>query len=83
MTFKKTLFTTIAVAMVAGSTGAAVAQPIFDRMKEDAARRAENKAVREAEHPQPAAQTAHAGQTAPAETTTAQTAPAPTPAAGQ
>jgi hypothetical protein len=80
MSFKKIILPAIAIAMMASAAGPAMAQNRFmDQAKEAANRRAENKAVREAEHPDaaPAATTASSATPKPAETTPAQTAPAP------
>jgi hypothetical protein len=82
----------LASILIMGSTVPVFAQGILDRMKEDAQRRAENKAVMEAEHPKdnttaaaPAANTSTPATTAPAtapapSTTEAQATPAPAPA---
>lgn len=81
MSFKKIILPAIAIAMMGAIAAPAMAQNRFmDQGKESANRRAENKAVREAEHPDaaPAAATASAATPKPAETTpAAQTAPAP------
>jgi hypothetical protein len=81
MTFTRTIYAALSVAVIAGTfTAPAFAQNRFmDQAKESANRRAENKAVREAEHPDavaPAAATASTATPKPAETTpAAQTAP--------
>lgn len=80
MTFKKIILPAVAIALVAGAaTAPAFAQNRFmDEARDAANRRAENKAVREAEHPEaPATTTASTATPKPAETTpAAQTAPA-------
>lgn len=81
MTFNRIVYAALAAAVIAGATTApAFAQNRFmDQGREAAERRAENKAVREAEHPEtaPAAATASTATPKPAETTPAvQTAPA-------
>jgi len=79
MTHKKILYVALASALIVGGTAPAFAQGYLDRMKEAAERRAENKAVRDAENPPPAKP---ADATAPAQSaSTAPAAPAPaTPA---
>jgi len=73
MSYSKTLHVLLTFAVISGGTATAIAQPIFDRMREDAERRAEHKAVTDAEHPaattaadQPATQAAPATQATPA-----------------
>lgn len=73
MTHKRIAHALLTAALLAGATTPVFAQGILDRMKEDAQRRAENKAVMDAEHPQA---------TKPADTTTTPAAPA-APAAAQ
>jgi hypothetical protein len=96
MTHKKILRVVLVSALVAGGTAPAFAQGFLDRMKESAERRAENKAVRDAENPPPAkpadaaaapAQSASTAPAAPAPATpapaasqSAATTPAPAPA---
>ena len=46
----------LALVFAVGGMAPAYSQGVLDRMKEDAARRAENKAVRDAESPAPAKQ---------------------------
>lgn len=76
MEHTKRLRMTLALALVVGGATTAFAQPIFDRAREDAERRAEHQAVREAEHPQPKPVDATP---APASTETAAAAPTPAP----
>jgi hypothetical protein len=91
MSFKKIVLPAIAFVVAASASAPAFAQNRFmDQAREAAERRAENKAVREVEHPEaaPAAATASAATPKPAETTpAAQTAPAepaaPAPAPAQ
>jgi hypothetical protein len=52
MRYKKILQAALASALIIGATAPVYAQGLLDRMKEDAQRRAENKAVRDAENPQ-------------------------------
>jgi hypothetical protein len=52
MTLSKTMRGALALAFLMGGMATASAQGMLDRMKEDAQRRAENKAVMDAEHPQ-------------------------------
>lgn len=90
MTFTRTVYAALAAAVIAGCfTAPAFAQNRFmDQGREAAQRRAENKAVREAEHPEtaPAAATASTATPKPAETAPAaqsapaEPAPAPAPA---
>ncbi|HEY4077568.1 MAG TPA: hypothetical protein VGM26_11640 [Rhizomicrobium sp.] len=83
---RKSILPIAAIALIAGTyTAPAFAQNRFmDEAKAAADRRAENKAVREAEHPdttKPAAATASTATPTPAETApAAQTAPAQQPA---
>jgi hypothetical protein len=87
MTLSKTMRGALALAFLMGGVIPASAQGILDRMKEDAQRRAENKAVMDAEHPQdtktgtaPAAG-APSTTTAPSDPASSQPTPAPaTPA---
>src|ERR1700761_9315992 len=96
MAHRKFLYAALASALIAGSAAPAFAQGYLDRMKEAAARRAENKAVMDAEHPDnktatattakpadatPADATAAAATPAPATTAAAPAAPATTAAA--
>ena len=87
MNFGRKSIAALTLAIMAGAMVPALAQnPFMDRAKESAARRAENKAIREAEHPEPepAAQTANAAKpvapevapAAPAEAAAAPVAPA-------
>jgi hypothetical protein len=85
MTHKKILHAVLASALIVGGAAPAFAQGYLDRMKESAERRAENKAVRDAENPPPAKPAdaaaqpaAPAGTPAPAASTAA-AAPAPAP----
>jgi hypothetical protein len=85
---RKTILPIAAIALIAGTyTAPAFSQNRFmDEAKAAAERRAENKAVRDAEHPEqaakPAETTASTATPAPAETApAAQTAPAQQPAA--
>jgi hypothetical protein len=89
MIHKRILHAALASALLIGGTAPVFAQGYLDRMKEDAQRRAENKAVMDAENPAPAKKdntpaapaTAPApAATAPAEATTTAPAPAATPA---
>ena len=57
MIHKNILHATLASLLLAGTAAPALAQGVLDRMKEDAQRRAENKAVRDAENPPPAQKT--------------------------
>jgi len=76
----KTLRGALALTLLIGGTSPLFAQGLLDRMKEDAARRAENKAVMEAEHPADTQAAATPAAAAPA-ATPAPAAPAPaTPA---
>ena len=87
MMYRKILHAALASALLTGAAAPAFGQGILDRMKEDAQRRAENKAVREAENPSakkndaaPAAQPAQPTQnqsSSPAPTTAAPPPPAP------
>ena len=87
----KTMVGVLALAFAVSGMAPAYSQGILDRMKEDAARRAENKAVRDAENPPPAKQAnsnaAPAAPAAPAQPATAgaaaPAAPAQTPAPAQ
>jgi hypothetical protein len=91
MIHKRILHAALAAALLIGGTAPVFAQGYLDRMKEDAQRRAENKAVRDAENPPPAkpadtaAAPAQAASTAPATPAPPQAAPtAPaTPAPAQ
>jgi hypothetical protein len=89
MIHKRLLHAALASALLIGGTAPVFAQGYLDRMKEDAQRRAENKAVRDAENPPPAkpadttaapAQAASTAPAAPATPAPAQAAPAPAPA---
>jgi hypothetical protein len=51
MVNRKILQVALASVLIVGSAAPVFAQGILDRMKEDAQRRAENKAVMDAEHP--------------------------------
>ena len=81
----------LALALLMGGVPPAFSQGILDRMKEDAQRRAENRAVRDAENPAPAKAADAAAPAAPAQpATNAPPAPAapvapstPTPAPAQ
>ena len=76
MIHRTILHVALASALLIGGTAPVFAQGYLDRMKEDAQRRAENKAVMDAENPPPAKKT-----DAPAAPATASaTAPAPAPA---
>jgi hypothetical protein len=66
----------LALTLLIGGASPLFAQGFLDRMKEDAARRAENKAVMDAEHPKDT-QTAAAPAAAAPATTPAPAAPAP------
>jgi hypothetical protein len=85
MTHKKILHAVLASALIVGGAAPAFAQGYLDRMKEAAERRAENKAVRDAENPPPAKPADAAAQPAapagaPAQpASTAPAAPAPAP----
>ena len=57
MTRKRILQAAQASALMIGATAPVYAQGLLDRMKEDAQRRAENKAVMDAEKPQSAKKT--------------------------
>jgi hypothetical protein len=59
VTRKRILHAALASVMLIGGTTPVFAQGILDRMKEDTERRAENKAVRDAENPPPAKATAN------------------------
>jgi hypothetical protein len=72
---KRILHAALASVLLVGGTAPVFAQGFLDRMKEDAERRAENKAVRDAENPAPA-KPASAAQ-APAQTTAAAAPAAP------
>jgi hypothetical protein len=87
MARSKTMRGALALALLMGGMATASAQGILDRMKEDAQRRAENKAVMDAENPAPAKKAEEAA--APAAPAPAQSAsatpatpatPAPAPA---
>jgi hypothetical protein len=90
MAQSKTMRGALALALLMGGMATASAQGILDRMKEDAQRRAENKAVMDAENPAPAKKAdepttaATPAAPAPAESTSATPAtpatPAPAPA---
>jgi hypothetical protein len=54
MIHRTILHAVLASALLAGATAPVHAQGVLDRMKEDAQRRAENKAVMDAENPPPA-----------------------------
>ncbi len=75
MIHKRIVHAALASVLLLAGTAPVFAQGFLDRMKEDAERRAENKAVRDAENPQPA-QKADAPAAAPA-ATQAPAAPAP------
>ena len=88
----KTMVGVLALAFAVSGMAPAFSQGILDRMKEDAARRAENKAARDAENPPPAKQAdsaatpatpAAAAQPAAAQPAAAPAAPARTPAPAQ
>ncbi|HVV28215.1 MAG TPA: hypothetical protein VHC40_09645 [Rhizomicrobium sp.] len=87
MSFRKSVLPVFAIALIAGAyTAPALAQSRFmEEAKEAAERRAENDAVRKAEHPEaakPATATASTATPAPAETApAAQTAAPAAPAA--
>ena len=82
----------LVLALTIGGAASASAQGMLDRMKEDAQRRAENKAVRDAENPAPAKTTdaaaapaapaapAQSPANAPAAPATSAAPPTPTPA---
>jgi hypothetical protein len=53
MRYFKTLSVLLTLALTVVGTATVYAQPIFDRMKEDADRRAEHKAVMDADNPPP------------------------------
>jgi hypothetical protein len=72
---KRILYAALASVLLVGGTAPVFAQGYLDRMKEDAERRAENKAVRDAENPAPA-KPASAAQ-APAQSTAAAAPAAP------
>lgn len=87
MTHKRILHVLLTSMMLAGAVTPVMAQGLLDRMKEDAQRRAENKAIRDAENPPPAkpadatatpapAQGASAAPAAPATVTPAPATPA-------
>ena len=79
---KKILYATLASVLLIGGTAPVFAQGFLDRMKEDAERRSENKAVRDAENPPPAKPAATAQAPAQSASTAAPAAPAtPAPAA--
>ena len=83
MIHKRILHASLASVLLLAGTAPVFAQGILDRMKEDAERRAENKAVRDAENPQDPKTTAAPAAPAPA-ATPAPAAPAsaqPAPAA--
>ena len=80
MIHRTILHVALASALLIGGTAPVFAQGYLDRMKEDAARRAENKAVRDAESPAPAKQ-ADAAAPAAAPAPAAASAPAAAPAA--
>jgi hypothetical protein len=80
MAHKTGLRITLALALVVAGAATACAQPIFDRARENAERRADNQAERDAENPPPAKPAA--ATPAPATDTAAPAAPAnPAPAA--
>jgi hypothetical protein len=87
MTHKKILHVVLASALVVGGTVPVFSQGYLDRMKEAAERRAENKAVRDAENPPPAkpadaaAAPAQSASTVPAAPAAATPAPAPSQSA--
>ena len=87
MIHKRILHAALASALLIGGTAPVFAQGYLDRMKEDAQRRAENKAVMDAENPAPAKKTdapaapATASATAPAPAASAPAEPAPATAA--
>ena len=86
MTHKKILHVVLTSALIVGGAAPAFAQGYLDRMKEAAERRAENKAVRDAENPAPAkpadaAAPAQSASTAPAAPAPASAAPAPSQSA--
>jgi len=87
MAHSRTVCGALALAILMGSVASAPAQGILDRMKEDAQRRAENKAVRDAENPPPAKPADASSAPAPAQaaSSTAPAAPAApaTPAPAQ
>jgi hypothetical protein len=80
MIHKRILHVALASALLIGGTAPVFAQGYLDRMKEDAQRRAENKAVMDAENPPPAKKTdaPAAPATAPAPAASAPAQPAPT-----
>jgi hypothetical protein len=86
MAQSKTMRGALALALFMGGVATASAQGMLDRMKEDAQRRAENKAVMDAENPAPAKKAdestaAAAPASAPAQSAPATPAtPAPAPA---
>jgi hypothetical protein len=87
MIHRTILHVALASALLIGGTAPVFAQGYLDRMKEDAQRRAENKAVMDAENPPPAKKTdapaapATASATAPAPAASAPAEPAPATAA--
>jgi hypothetical protein len=76
MIHKRIVHASLASVLLICGTAPVFAQGFLDRMKEDAARRAENKAVMDAENPQDTKTAAAPAATAPA-TTPAPAAPAP------
>jgi hypothetical protein len=72
--------TVLALTLLMAGMASASGQGILDRMKEDAERRAENKAARDAENPPPAKPTDSAAPAAPAAPAQAPTAAPATPA---
>ena len=76
MAHTKALRGALALTLLIGGTSPLFAQGVLDRMKEDAERRAENKAVMEAEHPKDTQTAAAPAATAPAATAPAAPAPA-------
>jgi hypothetical protein len=90
MIHKKILHAALASVLLISGTAPVLAQGVLDRMKEDAQRRAENKAVRDAENPPPAQKTdapaapaAAPAPAAPAADQSTPAAPAATPAPAQ
>lgn len=75
---KKILQAALASVLLIGGTAPVFAQGFLDRMKEDSERRAENKAVRDAENPAPTKPTTTAQ--APAQSASAAAPAAPAPA---
>jgi len=82
MRYFKTLSVLLTLALTVVGTVTVYAQPIFDRMKEDADRRAEHKAVMDADNPPPTKTVANSPTAAAPATPAAPAAPAqPLPAA--